>query len=67
VLAIQARNEAEVQRGQAEGLVEFMIGDLRNKLPPKVQLEVLGVIADRAKGYWTNPLRGICATGHGVS
>lgn len=52
VLAIQARNEAEVQRGQAEGLVEFMIGDLRNKLPPKVQLEVLGVIADRAKGYY---------------
>ena len=52
VLAIQARNEAEVQRGQAEGLVEFMIGDLRNKLQPKVQLEVLGVIADRAKGYY---------------
>jgi tetratricopeptide (TPR) repeat protein len=52
VLAVQARNEAEVQRGQAEGLVEFMIGDLRNKLQPKVQLEVLGVIADRAKGYY---------------
>ncbi len=52
VLAIQARNEAEVQRGQAEGLVEFMIGDLRKKLQPKVQLEVLGVIADRAKGYY---------------
>jgi tetratricopeptide (TPR) repeat protein len=52
VLAVQARNEAEVQRGQAEGLVEFMIGDLRKKLQPKVQLEVLGVIADRAKGYY---------------
>jgi len=52
VLAIQARNEAEVQRGQAEGLVEFMIGDLRGKLQPKVQLEVLGIIADRAKGYY---------------
>jgi tetratricopeptide (TPR) repeat protein len=52
VLAVQARNEAEAQRGQAEGLVEFMIGDLRNKLQPKVQLEVLGVIADRAKVYY---------------
>jgi tetratricopeptide (TPR) repeat protein len=52
VLAVQARNEAEAQRGQAEGLVEFMIGDLRNTLQSKVQLEVLGVIADRVKGYY---------------
>ena len=50
--AIQARNEAQVQRGQAEGLVEFMIGDLRKKLQPKVQLEVLGSIADRAQAYY---------------
>jgi tetratricopeptide (TPR) repeat protein len=52
VLAIQARNQAEMQRGQAEGLVEFMIGDLRNTLESKVPLEVLGVIADRAKVYY---------------
>ncbi|HCF24559.1 MAG TPA: hypothetical protein DER67_03290, partial [Novosphingobium sp.] len=50
--AIQARNEAQVQRGQAEGLVEFMIGDLRKKLQPKVQIEVLGSIADRAQAFY---------------
>ncbi|MFM5895362.1 MAG: TIR domain-containing protein [Novosphingobium sp.] len=50
--AIQARNEAQVQRGQAEGLVEFMIGDLRKNLQPKVQIEVLGSIADRAKAFY---------------
>jgi tetratricopeptide (TPR) repeat protein len=50
--AIQARNEAQVQRGQAEGLVEFMIGDLRKNLQPKVQIEVLGSIADRAQAFY---------------
>jgi tetratricopeptide (TPR) repeat protein len=50
--AIQARNEAQVQRGQAEGLVEYMIGDLRKKLQPKVQIEVLGSIADRAQAFY---------------
>lgn len=50
--AIQARNEAQVQRDQAEGLVEYMISDLREKLQPKVQLDVLGGIADRANEYY---------------
>ena len=50
--AIQARNEAQVQRGQAEGLVEYMIGDLRKKLQPKVQIEVLGSIAKRAQAFY---------------
>lgn len=51
-LAVQARNEAQVQRAQAEGLVEFMITDLRKTLQPKVQIEVLGSIADRAKAFY---------------
>jgi tetratricopeptide (TPR) repeat protein len=50
--AVQARDEAQVQRGQAEGLVEYMIGDLRKKLQPKVQIEVLGGIADRAQAFY---------------
>jgi tetratricopeptide (TPR) repeat protein len=50
--AIQARNEAEVQRDQAEGLVEYMISDLRENLQPNVQLQVLGGIADRANDYY---------------
>lgn len=50
--AVQQRNEAQVQRGQAEGLVEYMIGDLRKKLQPKVQIEVLGSIAKRAQAFY---------------
>lgn len=50
--AIEARNEAQIQRGQAEGLVEFMIDDLRTNLQPKVQIEVLGSIADRATAFY---------------
>ena len=50
--AIQARNQARVQRGQAEGLVEFMITDLRKTLQPKVQIEVLGSIAKRAQAFY---------------
>ncbi|GMN01763.1 TIR domain-containing protein [Erythrobacter sp. MTPC3] len=50
--AIEARNEAQVQRDQAEGLVEYMISDLRENLQPNVQLQVLGGIADRANRYY---------------
>lgn len=50
--AIQARNEAQIQRDQAEGLVEYMISDLRENLQPNVQLQVLGGIADRANDYY---------------
>ena len=50
--AIAARDEARVQRGQAEGLVEFMVGDLQEKLEPKVRLDVLGSVADRAMAYY---------------
>ena len=50
--AIQERNQARVQRGQAEGLVEFMITDLRKTLQPKVQIEVLGSIAKRAQAFY---------------
>ena len=50
-LIIAARDEARVQRGQAEGLVEFMVGDLQEKLEPKVRLDVLSSVADRAIAY----------------
>ncbi|MBY6204529.1 toll/interleukin-1 receptor domain-containing protein [Halomonas denitrificans] len=49
-LAMQAA--AEVQRNQAEGLVEFMIGDLRHKLEEDVQIDVLADIATRAQDYY---------------
>lgn len=59
IVAVQQRNlaremqtTAEVQRNQAEGLVEFMIDDLRHKLEDDVQLEVLADIASRAQAYY---------------
>ena len=52
VAALLARNEAVTQRGQAEGLVEFMIGDLSQRLEPKVRLDVMGAVADRAVAYY---------------
>lgn len=51
-LAREMQSAAEIQRNQAEGLVEFMIGDLRHRLEGDVQLEVLDDIASRAQDYY---------------
>jgi tetratricopeptide (TPR) repeat protein len=53
VMAVQARNEAQYQRQQAEGLIEFMLGDLRKKLEPVGRLEVLDSVGEKALGYYT--------------
>ncbi|MFO1330652.1 MAG: protein kinase [Rubrivivax sp.] len=47
----QAR-EAQRQRVQAEGLIEFMLGDLREKLTPVGRLDVLDSVGARALGYY---------------
>lgn len=52
VLAVQARNEAQLQRQQAEGLIEFMLGDLRKKLEPVGRLEVLDSVGEKALAYY---------------
>src|SRR5206468_4979595 len=39
--AIDARDEARDQRREAEGLIGFMLGDLRDKLEPVGRLDVL--------------------------
>lgn len=41
VVALRARAEAERQRGEAEGLVEFMLTDLRDKLKGVGRLDVM--------------------------
>lgn len=51
--AVSAGNEARAQRTQAEGLVEFMLGDLRAKLEPKASLGVLDAVGRRAMQYYT--------------
>lgn len=51
-LAISARNEAARQRASAEGLVEYMITDLGNKLDGVGRLDVMEDVNARALGYY---------------
>jgi tetratricopeptide (TPR) repeat protein len=52
--AIQARNEAARQRAEAEGLVEYMLTDLREKLKGVGRLDVMEGVNKRAKEYYGN-------------
>ncbi len=51
VASWQAR-EARAQRVQAEGLIEYMIGDLRKKLQPVGRLDILDGVGDKAIAYY---------------
>jgi hypothetical protein len=50
--AIQSRNEAARQRAEAEGLVEYMLTDLREKLKGVGRLDVMGAVNERAMAYY---------------
>jgi tetratricopeptide (TPR) repeat protein len=50
--AVQARNEADLQRAESDGLVEFMLTDLREKLEPVGRLDALDVVGQRALKYY---------------
>jgi len=50
--AIEARKEAERRRAQAENLIGFMVGDLREKLAPIGRLEILDEVGDQALAYF---------------
>ncbi len=52
VLAVRARGEAEARRAQAEGLVEFMLTDLRGRLKEVGRLDVLREANARALRYY---------------
>ena len=52
VVAFEARDEARDQRREAEGLVGFMLGDLREKLEPLGRLDALDSVGARALGYY---------------
>jgi hypothetical protein len=52
VLAVQGRREAERQRAQADGLIEYMLTDLRKKLEPVGRLEVMDSVGQRALAYY---------------
>ncbi|MGB0218987.1 MAG: TIR domain-containing protein [Sinimarinibacterium flocculans] len=57
--AIQSRNEAQAQRRlaearqtQAEGLIQFLLGDLRKKLEPIGKLDILDAVGEQAMAYF---------------
>jgi tetratricopeptide (TPR) repeat protein len=50
--AIQARDAARDQRREAEGLVAFMLGDLKDKLEPIGKLEALDGVGARVLAYY---------------
>ena len=53
VTAFQARNEAREQRREAEGLVAFMVGDLKDKLEPIGRLDALDGVGSRVLNYYS--------------
>lgn len=52
VVAVDAKRQASAERDRAEGLVEFMLTDLRGKLEGVGRLDVLGAVNDRAHAYY---------------
>lgn len=52
VMAIRAQREAERQRAEAEGLVEYMLTDLRDRLKGVGRLDVMTAVNERAMGYY---------------
>lgn len=52
VAAIQARDAARDQRREAEGLIGFMLGDLRAKLEPVGRLDALDGVGSRVLDYY---------------
>ena len=53
IAAFQARNEAREQRREAEGLVAFMLGDLKDKLEPIGRLDALDGVGSRVLAYYS--------------
>ncbi len=54
IQAIRAREDADLRRGQAENLIDFMVGDLRAKLAPIGRLDVLDDVGDEAMEYFAS-------------
>ena len=52
LFAFEKRDEARDQRREAEGLVGFMLGDLRDKLEPIGRLDALDAVGSRAFSYF---------------
>lgn len=53
IAAYIARQDAQRSRDQAEDLVSFMVGDLRERLEPVGRLDVLDAVGDKAMAYFS--------------
>ena len=51
-VAVAARQEADRRRAQAEDLIGFMVGDLRDKLSPLGRLDILDDVGEKALAYF---------------
>jgi tetratricopeptide (TPR) repeat protein len=54
IIALRARAEAERQRAEAEGLVEFMLTDLRDKLRGTGDPKIMATVNQRALDYYSH-------------
>ena len=52
IVALRARTEAEHQRAEAEGMVEFMLTELRDKLKGVGRLDVMDTVNARAMAHY---------------
>jgi len=52
VVALNARAEAERQRAEAEGLIEFMLTDLRDRLRTVRRLDIMTAVNRRALAFY---------------
>ena len=50
----QARDEANARRVQAEGLIDYMLGELRGKLEPIGRLDILDGVGAQALAYFSS-------------
>jgi len=50
--AVEARNEAQLERAESEALLEYMVKDLKVKLEPAGRLELLEGVGRRAIEYY---------------
>jgi tetratricopeptide (TPR) repeat protein len=51
-VAAAERRAAEHHRAEVEGLLDFMLGDLHDKLEPIGKLDLLAIVADKASAYY---------------
>ena len=52
-MAIDARNDEQLRRAEAEDLIEFMLGDLRDRLDAVGRLDVLDSVGEKAIEYYS--------------